>query len=183
MSQKKDQPGDVPPDFEALLRPMIEFWSSCCEQATDAGGAGLPAGGESEAASGGAWRRSWLDAASRSMEGYLRSPMFLETMKQHIDALIQAKRSGLDPVPPCPADQEDDAQPPAGDSADTSADTAAADRLAQRLEALGHELSGKLSGVEQRLQAIERRLSERAADPTAGGQAAPPGESGDARSP
>ena len=37
------------------------------------------------------WERRWLEAVSRSCDAYLRSPLFLQLMKQNMDAVIETK--------------------------------------------------------------------------------------------
>ncbi len=38
------------------------------------------------------WRRQWLDTLGQTTEAYLRSPLFLNTLKAHIQTLIAARR-------------------------------------------------------------------------------------------
>ena len=42
------------------------------------------------------WQRRWFDAVSKSMDAYMRSPVFLQAMKQNTDAAIKIKQQADD---------------------------------------------------------------------------------------
>lgn len=76
--------------FDPVMKPFMEFWNSFLEQTSEStsklfdtydGSADSPK-----------LNREQLDAARESMDNYLRSPEFLNAIKQNIDAMIKAKR-------------------------------------------------------------------------------------------
>jgi hypothetical protein len=74
---------------DSFVRPYLDFWTSYFNQTTQS------TRGLFESANGGseprALQRRWLEAVSRSMDAYLRSPLFLNAMKQNLDAAVKAK--------------------------------------------------------------------------------------------
>lgn len=82
---------EAPDTMAAVTQPFVEFWSTYLqqsEQITRSMLAGLNGGADPQA-----WKRRWLDAVSQSIDAALRSPAFLEAMRQNTDATIKAKNN------------------------------------------------------------------------------------------
>jgi len=81
---QQDPSRNTPPP----IQPLMELWSECLRQAESAADAvwGRAGGATAEEA-----RRKWLDAVNRSLDEFMRSPAFLQSMKQQLDALIQSQ--------------------------------------------------------------------------------------------
>lgn len=88
-----------------------------------------------------------LEAASKSMEAYMRSPAFLQAMKQGIDKLIQTKRQ-MDALTPEFAAQIG------------LATANEFHQLVDRFKATEKSLSARLRDIDIRLAAIERKQRE-----------------------
>src|SRR5258708_2443671 len=73
-----------------FLQPYQQFWASYLREASAATKKILETAGDG-AVDPRAWQRRWLEAVSRSIDAYLRSPFFLRAMKQNMDAMIKAK--------------------------------------------------------------------------------------------
>ncbi len=102
-----------------------------------------------------------LEAASKSMEAYMRSPAFLQAMKQGIDKMIQTKRQ-MDALNP-----EIAAQLGLASGKEVRA-------LTDRFNTFEQSLGSRLRDVEIRLAAMERKLREadsNAPDPGTGDSA------------
>jgi hypothetical protein len=73
---------------DPVMQPFVDFWTSYIHDANEVTKAMFTQGDGSDPK---AWQRRWLDAVSASMDAYMRSPSFLESMKQNLDRTIQAK--------------------------------------------------------------------------------------------
>jgi polyhydroxyalkanoate synthase len=75
---------------DPLFQPFVDQWVTCVQQANEATQEvfGRFDGSQDPQA----WRQQWFDALSENTDVYLRSTTFLDMMKAHIDALIEAKQ-------------------------------------------------------------------------------------------
>jgi hypothetical protein len=127
--------------------PFAAFWSSCLGQAdlqTRALFECFKAMGDPKQL-----QRQWLDTLSRTLDSYMRSPAFLETMQKNLKAMTDLK-----------ALQDQMVQ----DAARHVGAPLASDvqGLFERLHSVEQTMLGQLQAIEQRLAAIEARLdSER----------------------
>jgi hypothetical protein len=85
MSAKETVNGDSDP----VLQPFIDLWTHCADEADATTRYILTRFKES--ATPGTWQRHWSEAFGKSMDAYMRSPAFLKTMKQNMDAAIKLK--------------------------------------------------------------------------------------------
>ncbi len=73
------------------IPPLVDCWTDYVQQATKNATSLL------QTSSGGidheAWRRQWFDTLSQTTDAYLRSPLFLQMVKTHIDSLAGAKQA------------------------------------------------------------------------------------------
>jgi hypothetical protein len=129
--------------LDPMVQPFVDFWSGYIKQANDttrelfegiSGNAGVKT-----------WQRRWYDAVSKSMDAYMRSPMFLQSMKQNTDAMIKAKR------------QADDLATEIARNANipTAADISG---LFERLHSVEEVILGRLGCIEERLKIIEQQV-------------------------
>jgi polyhydroxyalkanoate synthase len=127
--------------FDPFFQPFVEHWAACVQQANDA--TKKMFGGFEGSPDPRVWRRQWFDTLSGNTDTYLRSPPFLQVMKAHIDALIQAKRR-MNELP---------ASGVRAGGATASDLQTFEDRLAE----LEKALHSRLSQLEQRMDAIENQ--------------------------
>ena len=126
--------------MEPLVQPFIEFWTSYIRQANENTRQLVENfDGASDVKT---WQRRWSDAVSRSMDAYLRSPMFLQAMKQNTDLMIKAKM------------QTDDLATEVARNANipTAGDISG---LFERLHTVEEAILQRMERIDQRLQAIE----------------------------
>jgi hypothetical protein len=139
MSNEREAIGLLDP----VVQPFAEFWSSYFDQTNDAtrelladidGKVGVKT-----------WQRRWADAISKSMDAYMRSPVFLQAMKQNADLLIKAKR------------QTDDLTAEIARNANipTASDISG---LFERLHSVEEVILSRLGSIEERLKAIEEQI-------------------------
>lgn len=134
-----------PSSIDGLFQPFAEHWATCVQQANETTKKIL---GSFEGSSDPqAWRRQWFDALSGNTDVYLRSPPFLQMMKAHIDALIEAKRRINKSID----------QGTRGDAAAASDHSAGVDRVGNQKEAM----NSRLEKLEQRVDAMENRSCKR----------------------
>jgi hypothetical protein len=80
--------------FDPIVQPFVDFWSTYINQANDATRALFEGvNGNTDVKT---WQRRWFDTVSKSMDAYMRSPMFLQAMKQNADFVVKAKRQADD---------------------------------------------------------------------------------------
>jgi hypothetical protein len=126
--------------FDPVVQPFVDFWSGYIQQANDATRELLEGmNGNADVKS---WQRRWFDTVSKSMDAYMRTPAFLQAMKQNTDFLVKAKR------------QADDVATEIARNANipTAADISG---LFERLHSVEEVILGRLARIEQRLQTIE----------------------------
>jgi hypothetical protein len=128
---------------DPVFQPFIEFWSSYVNQATDTTREMVEEFADSANAK--TWQRRWLDAVSKSMDAYMRSPAFLQSMKQNTDLLIKTKRQADDVA----AEFARNANIP------TAADISG---LFERLHSVEEVILHRLGRIEERLEAMEQQI-------------------------
>jgi hypothetical protein len=120
----------------------FDFWSKCFEHSAEQMKMLLDCA--TDTCDPVALRRRWLDDLSKNLDAYMRSPVFLEAMQRNFEAVTQFKSLG-----------EDWAR-------DTSRATGIPritdiSGLFERLQ-IGQELIlSRLSAIEQRLEALEKK--------------------------
>jgi hypothetical protein len=137
--------------FDPVLQPFVDFWSGYAKQADDAARellAGFNGNAEMRT-----WQRRWFDAVSKSMDAYMRSPIFLQAVKQNTDAVIKAKQQADDLATEFARNAN---IPTAGDISG----------LFQRLHSVEEVILGRLGRIEERLATIEQQIG--AGQPVAG---------------
>jgi hypothetical protein len=128
---------------DPVLQPFIDFWSSYVSHAQDATREIVEEFADSANAK--TWQRRWLDAVSKSMDAYMRSPAFLQTMKQNTDLLVKTKRQADDLT----AEFARNANIP------TAADISG---LFERLHSVEEVILHRLGRIEDRLDSIEQHM-------------------------
>lgn len=88
--------------------------------------------------------REWLDATSESIDAYLRSPLFLGLLKNHLDTLIELKRQSN----------------ALGEVARAGDADAVCSSVSRRLGELEATLTDHLGRLDQRLNAVEQKLDK-----------------------
>jgi hypothetical protein len=91
------------------------------------------------------WQRRWYDAVSTSIDAYMRSPMFLQAMKQNTDTLVKAKQ------------QADDLATEFARNANipTASDISG---LFERLHSIEEVILNRLGSIEEKLGTIEQQI-------------------------
>lgn len=131
--------------FDPVIQPFVDYWSRYVEQANDATRElfdGIDGNIDAKT-----WQRQWFDAVSKSMDAYMRSPAFLQSMKQNMDLSIKAKR------------QADDftAEVARNVNIPTASDISG---LFERLHSVEEVILGRLGRIEERLTAIEQQTRD-----------------------
>jgi hypothetical protein len=80
--------------YDAVIQPFVAFWSEYANQVNDSTRQFLD--GIDDQVNFKTMQRRWFDAVSKSMDAYMRSPMFLQAMKHHSDAAVKVKRQADD---------------------------------------------------------------------------------------
>jgi hypothetical protein len=76
--------------YDPVVKPFVDLWSDYLKRADDAARDFLD---EFDASSNvNTWQRRWHDALSKSLDAYMRTPAFLQAMKQNTDAAVKFKR-------------------------------------------------------------------------------------------
>jgi polyhydroxyalkanoate synthase len=113
--------------FDPLSEPLLEHWIGYVQQVNETTRRMLSSADKSEDPR--TWRRQWFEALGQDTDAYLRTPVFLRTLKAHLDTLLQAKR---------------EADPSAHDL----------DELARRLANV-EQARARLEQLERRLESLE----------------------------
>jgi hypothetical protein len=128
--------------FDPVMRPFVDFWSSYLKQADDTTRElleGLDGNADVKT-----WQRRWFDAVSKSMDAYMRSPIFLQGIKQNTDAMIKTKQHADDLATEFARNAN---IPTAGDISG----------LFERLHSVEEVILNRLGRIEQRLATIEQQ--------------------------
>jgi hypothetical protein len=129
--------------FDPIIQPFVDFWSSYINQANDTTRELLE--GINGNADVKAWQRRWFDTVSKSMDAYMRSPMFLQAMKQNADFVVKAKRQADDLATEFARNAN---IPTAGDISG----------LFERLHSVEETVLRRLGRIDERLTAIEHNI-------------------------
>jgi hypothetical protein len=122
---------------------LVSFWTQWLEQSargTQAMLETMQSAGDPQQV-----QRQWLDAVSRSLDDFMRTPVFLEAMKRNLKALTDMK--GL---------QDQVLQGTARQFGLPLADDITG--LFERLKSTEQTILGRLKAIEDRLKAIESKL-------------------------
>jgi hypothetical protein len=84
----------TPNGTDATPWPLVEFWSKFIDQNTEQTQTLL--NGFKEGCDPAALRRLWLDSLANSMDCYMRSPAFLESMRRNNEMMTHLKESADD---------------------------------------------------------------------------------------
>jgi hypothetical protein len=135
---------------DSVVKPFVDFWSDYVKKANDATREFVDEfNGHINTKS---LQRKWFDAVSKSMDSYMRSPVFLEAMKHNSDAVTKLKQQSDDVV----TEVARNANIPM--ASDISG-------LFERLHSVEEVILSRLGRIEERLQAIEERVgAEQLAD-------------------
>lgn len=139
-----NDPAEALKHQEAVSKPFLELWTDFFKQNDDRSRQVAEAFDfQAEAER---WRRRWLDAMSQSMDAYMRSPAFLETMKHRADAIIKTK------------DQVNDFSKEVARNSGipTASDIAG---LFERLRSVEELIVARLADIEKRLDAVAQSLA------------------------
>lgn len=129
----------------AFFEPWMEFWSQAMDQGKEQATALLAAMQGTPDPE--ALRRRWMEALAANMDKFLRSPAFLEAMRQNFAAITELKAHG-----------EEAAQKAAREAgvprlADVSG-------LFERLHLAQQVMLERLSAIERRLDDLARRFAK-----------------------
>jgi hypothetical protein len=128
--------------YDPVVQPFVDLWSSAIERSNNATRELLQ--DLNDGAGSKAWQRKWFDAVSKSMDAYMRSPMFLQAMKQNTETVIKVKRQADDIA----AEIARNANIP------TATDISG---LFERLHSVEEVILARLGRIEERLRAIEQQ--------------------------
>jgi hypothetical protein len=129
--------------FDPIAQPFVDFWSGYISQANDTTRELLEGiNGNADAKK---WQRRWFDAVSKSVDAYMRSPMFLQARKQNTDFIVQAKRQADDLT----AEIARNANIP------TASDISG---LFERLHSVEEVILARLGRIDERLRTIEQQV-------------------------
>ncbi len=127
---------------EPSIQPLFDFWWKSSEQGAEwyqAWLGALGAAGKPEDL-----RRRWLDAVSKSLDQYMRSPVFLEAMRRNFEMLTHIKGTTEDWARDV---TRTTGVPRIGDISG----------LFERMR-IGHDaILARLSAIEEKLDALEQR--------------------------
>jgi len=129
--------------FDPIMQPFVDFWTQYAKQANDATREFLD--GIDDQANIKTFQRRWFDTVSKSMDAFMRSPAFLQTMKQNTDAAIKMKRQADDLA----AEIARNANIP------TATDISG---LFERLHSVEETILSRLNRIDERLEAIEEKI-------------------------
>ena len=90
MSAEKNTNGTIDPIF----KPFYDLWSDLYAKSNEATREFFEDVEDSTNVRG--WQRRWNDAAAKSADAFMRSPQFLQAMKQNTDAVIKFKQQADD---------------------------------------------------------------------------------------
>jgi hypothetical protein len=126
---------------QSAQKPLLDFWSNWIEESQEqtkllldsVKGVGDLAG----------LRHLWLDSLAKSLEGYMRTPAFLEAMRRHFDVMTHLKSNA-----------EDVARDFARATGIPRIDDISG--LFERLQTGQKGILARLAAIEDRLEALER---------------------------
>jgi hypothetical protein len=136
MSAKPNSNGTTDP----ILKPFYDLWSDFYAKSNDATREFFEDVEENTNVR--SWQRRWNDAVAKSADAFMRSPYFLQAMKQNTDAIVKIKQ------------QADDLSKEIARNANipTASDISG---LFERLHSVEEVILDRLRRIEDRLEAIE----------------------------
>lgn len=144
---EKGQPTNVPAfdTAQELVKPWLDFWTQMFEQRSDwmqMMAAGAPANVDLQTL-----RKRWMEALTKSIDAYLRTPAFLESMRRNMETVTALKGSAE------LAKRELTRQAGMPYVEDIAG-------LYERLQTGHDQVLGRLEEIDRRLGAIERKLGD-----------------------
>ena len=130
---------------DPVVQPFVDFWSDYVNQANAATRELLD--GIEDQADIKTLQRRWFDTVGKSVDAYLRSPIYLQAMKQNTDAAVKLKRQSDDLL----AEIARNANIP------TTSDISG---LFERLHSVEEVILGRLGRIDERLQTIEEKIGK-----------------------
>jgi hypothetical protein len=129
--------------FDPVVRPFVDFWSDYVKQANDTTRELFDSIDDGTNVK--TLQRKWFDAVAKSMDAYMRSPVFLQAMKHNADAVVQAKQ------------QVDDVATEIARNANIpmASDISG---LFERLHSVEEVILSRLGRIEEKVQAIEEQV-------------------------
>jgi hypothetical protein len=129
--------------FDPVVQPLVDFWSDYVKKANDATREFLD--NIDDQANIKSFQRRWFDTVSKSAEAYMRSPAFLQSMKQNTDAAIKVKRQADDLANEMARNAN---IPTAGDISG----------LFERLHSIEEVILSRLGRIDERLESIDEKI-------------------------
>jgi hypothetical protein len=129
--------------LDPVAKPFVDFWSDYTTKANDATREIVD--GINSSFTPKSVQRKWFDAVAKSMDAYMRSPVFLQAMKHNADAVIKVKQQSDDLV----TEFARNANIPM--ASDISG-------LFERLHSVEEVILARLGRIEDKLQAIEEQV-------------------------
>jgi hypothetical protein len=126
-----------------VAKPFVDFWTDYLKQANDATREFF--NDLDDTANAKTLQRKWFDAVAKSMDAYMRSPVFLQAMKHKADTVVKAKQQFDDLATELARNAN---IPTAGDISG----------LFERLHSVEEVILSRLGRIEDKLQAIEKQL-------------------------
>jgi hypothetical protein len=139
MQGEREMNGAIDP----VVKPFVDFWSDYFAKANSATRElidGIDDGTNSKML-----QRKWFDAVAKSMDAYMRSPVFLQAMKHNADMVVKVKRQADDLATEVARNAN---IPTAGDISG----------LFERLHSVEEVILSRLGRIEEKLQAIEQQI-------------------------
>jgi hypothetical protein len=129
--------------IDPVVMPFVDFWTDYVTKANDATREFID--GIDDGTNSKKLQRKWFDAVAKSMDAYMRSPVFLQAMKHNADTVVKVKR------------QVDDLTTEIARNANipTAGDISG---LFERLHSVEEVILGRLGRIEEKLQAIEKQI-------------------------
>lgn len=130
--------------FEPVVQPFVEFWSAYARQANDATRELLE--GMEEQTNLKTVQRKWFDTVSQSADAYMRTPVYLQALKQNTDSAVKMKQ------------QFDDVVKEIARNANipTASDISG---LFERLHSVEEVIISRLNKIDERLELIEEKFA------------------------
>ena len=126
-----------------VAKPFVDFWTDYLKQANDATREFFNDLDDNTNAK--TLQRKWFDAVAKSMDAYMRSPVFLQAMKHKADAVVKAKQQFDDLATEIARNAN---IPTAGDISG----------LFERLHSVEETILRRLGRIDEQLTAIEQNI-------------------------
>ncbi len=130
--------------FDPVVQPLVDFWSSYVKHADDVTRQVFEGLDDGSAFKN--WQRRWMEAISKSMDAYMRTPAFLEAMKNNTNAVVKMKSQADDLAKEMARNIN---LPTTGDISG----------LFERLHSVEEVILRRLTKIDERLQAVEKQVS------------------------